>query len=92
MKTAHVCKAVPIHPGDHDHEVESASLFVEQDLEVALTLMPHANSDWRGRQRDFYRAEAERIMSVLDQLPQATRHALLILMLERTASFYQGQP
>jgi hypothetical protein len=39
---------------------------------------------------DFYRTEAAKINEALSQLPQGTRHRLLVLLLEDHLIFYQG--
>jgi len=81
MIKEHVCKASPI---GHD-EVDDGMLVFDAEvpeLETAISL---------DNVRTFYEKEAEKIMDVLNKcLPQGTRHALLVKMLQNSPIYYRG--
>jgi hypothetical protein len=74
MKTLKVCKATPVHDGECIEGVV---------LEINSCIPRNSGLDWEAKMKKFYSSEADTIMEALSQLPQGTKHALLIKMLEK---------
>ena len=82
VKTLKVYKASPVI---HHEPVESVILEINGNLPDDPSL-----ANWQKRINEFYNDQAKIVMEALDQLPQGTKHRLLILMLEKQASYYRG--
>lgn len=82
MKKITVCKATSVN----GQAIESVSLEISAEI-PSLDF----KEEWESQLNDFYNQEADAIMQALAVLPQATRHRLLIRMLQEKLVLFNIQ-
>lgn len=80
--------SVYVADGFRGEPVEPVALAIEGALPDLRGEVP---GDWQERYGRFYEEQAAIVLDALKALPQGTRHALLVAMLNHHANLYRGK-
>ena len=73
-----------------NHSVAKASSLGGAAVDTAVLTIDQEIDPGSNTHAEFYDDQAERVLDVLDVLPQGTRYALLCKMLAKAPIFYRG--